>query len=1061
MLEDSQTRLHQLFEQAVDLPPTGRARLLDEQCGADSALRAQLEKLLEWDAAAGDEFLECSGITAEHEAALASEAPGSEIGRYTLIEQAGEGGMAVVWVARQNKPVKRNVALKILKPGMDSKQVLARFELERNVLAMFNHAHIARVFDAGMTAQGRPYFAMELVEGAPVTRFCDDHRLTTSQRLRLFIDVCEAVQHAHQKGIIHRDIKPGNILVTMQDDKPLPKVIDFGIAKAMAGELTRRTVFTEQGQLIGTPEYMSPEQAQMSDLGIDTTTDIYSLGVLLYELLTGLLPFDPLELRAKGPSEIQRTIEKVEPARPSTRLSSLSAQRQSPPPSPPGRGVGGEGSSQPQRTHHEIADQRHTDPRTLVRELRGDLDWIVMKAMDKQRSRRYASASELAADIRRHLRHEPVLAGPPTAAYRLRKFVARNKVGVAFAATIAILTTAGFATSLTFWLQASQEREEALKQAQIAEAVSQFLNEDILAVSNPMRKQAWRRGEGAATAGTDDPRLSDVLRRAAERIEGKFPDQPLVEAEIRVTIGRFLRSQQRMDQAAVHLKRAWELRERELGPDHESTWGAAMLYAPTQVWFSRPGSVELVTELWERRRRQFGLNDIMTTSLQFSLAVSHRRHGRLIEAERLLREILTAEGRIEKVPVLDHLGSTLYSRAENARDAGAPLANEAALMREAGEIRIASVERAELEGGQLGPNMFICKNHEAETHEARGEWAKALLLRRDLYRTSLDAFGDRSGETRKARYRLADHYVGSGDFEEGIELYQRDLDLTQEAYGREHDVTAAAFQRLGYGYEAQGAYAQAQRAYEEALDILRSTSADGQRVARCLNDLANCLCLAGKPDEAEPLAREALKVQEQFAADNPFKQERIPRRVHMRERARTLCDLLNTLAVSLRDQGRTDEAYEVYQRLYKVWNDVHEDVPPYDRGFMVDYGVCLAQMQRLGEAEQHLRDCVRRHQDYLDRGEIPGRNPLGGVRTSLLKANAALTDIYVTQARFDEAEPFAIEAYEGRVELVGETHAFTRDSLQQLVDLYDQWDEPDQAAQWRAKLAPSSNGDGS
>ncbi len=381
-----------------------RSAYLDRTCGSGTAMRARVEALLRANDEAGD-FLEASlidpAVTLDNAATV--EGPGTVIGRYRLLERIGEGGMAVVYMGEQTEPVRRKVALKIIKLGMDTRQVIARFEAERQALAMMDHPNIAKVLDGGATETGRPYFVMELVKGVSITDYCDQNKLNTKDRLSLFIQVCNAVQHAHQKGVIHRDIKPSNVMVTHHDGTPLPKVIDFGIAKATNQRLTEKTLFTRYAHIIGTPAYMSPEQAELSDLDIDTRTDIYSLGVLLYELLTGTTPFSEEELRNAGYIEMQRVIREQEPAKPSTKLSTLGA------------------------TLTDIARQRGCTADLLAKTVRGDLDWIVMKSLEKDRTHRYDTARALAMDVQRHLEHEPVLARAPSATYRLQKFLGRHK----------------------------------------------------------------------------------------------------------------------------------------------------------------------------------------------------------------------------------------------------------------------------------------------------------------------------------------------------------------------------------------------------------------------------------------------------------------------------------------------------------------------------------------------------------------------------------------------------------------------------------------------------------
>ncbi len=412
---------------------------------------------------------------------------GSQVGPYRLIEKLGEGGFGVVYLAEQSEPVRRRVAVKIVKLGMDTREVLARFEAERQALAMMDHPHVAKVLDAGVTARGRPYFAMEYVPGLPITEYCDSARATTRERLELFLSVCQAVQHAHQKGVIHRDLKPSNIIVTLIDGRAVPKVIDFGIAKARAGGLTAATLHTEAGRILGTPEYMSPEQATSGGLDVDTRTDVYSLGAVLYELLTGTLPFDSAALRGAGHAGLVQMIREVEPPRPSSRLAHLvsrAARSVGKSRGAPGSGAGSGAGPGPVAANVErgerrtrsaaaIAELRRAAPPALVRQIRGDLDWITLKAMHKDRAMRYAGASELAADIERHLRRQPVLAGPPGVIYKLRKYVSRNRTALGVTAAL-VLTGATVLTTLTVYRQRTAAREERIERREaIAAEVEQ------------------------------------------------------------------------------------------------------------------------------------------------------------------------------------------------------------------------------------------------------------------------------------------------------------------------------------------------------------------------------------------------------------------------------------------------------------------------------------------------------------------------------------------------------------------------------------------------------------
>jgi serine/threonine protein kinase len=501
-----------IFLQALEIPSAAkRAAFLEHACGDNSGLRAEVQALLDAHVQSGDllDLPENSAVTLD-EPAL-TERAGTVIGRYKLLQQIGEGGMGTVFMAEQTKPVQRKVALKLIKSGMDSRQVIARFEAERQALALMDHPNISKVLDAGTTESGRPYFVMELVKGVPITRYCDEHHLTLRERLELFVPVCLAVQHAHHKGIIHRDMKPSNVMVCIYDGKPVPKVIDFGVAKATGPKLTDRTLFTEFGAIVGTVEYMSPEQAELDQLDVDTRSDVYSLGVLLYELLTGTTPLERKRMNAVAILELLRLVREEEAPRPSVRLSTT------------------EGLP-------SIAANRGTEPNRLSSLMRGELDWIVMKCLDKDRNRRYETANAFAADVLHFLHGESVLACPPSASYRMRKFARRNRAAFLTTGVVALVLVMGTAVSIWQAVRATRALDAESRAHQDADTnlqtARQAVDDYFTVVSDsplldapglePLRKQlletALRYNRDFIEKHTEDPSLQADVAAAHIRV---------------------------------------------------------------------------------------------------------------------------------------------------------------------------------------------------------------------------------------------------------------------------------------------------------------------------------------------------------------------------------------------------------------------------------------------------------------------------------------------------------------------------------------------------------------
>ncbi len=742
--------------------------------------------------------------------------PTERIGPYKVLEVLGEGGMGIVYLAEQEKPMRRRVALKIIRLGMDTREVIARFESERQALALMNHPNIAKVFDAGTTEQGRPYFVMEYVAGIPITEYCDKHRLSTPERLELFTQTCQAIQHAHQKGIIHRDIKPSNVLVSVQDGKGVPKVIDFGVAKATSQRLTEKTVFTQHGVLIGTLEYMSPEQAEMGGLDIDTTTDIYSLGVLLYTLLVGALPFDPKVLRKAGYNEMQRIIREEEPLKLSTRLSTL------------GEAAG------------EIANRRRTDTQSLRKQLRGDLDWIAMKAMEKSRIRRYAAASELAADIVRHLKNEPVVARPPSVAYHFHKFVTRHKGPFGLAAALVVLLVV-FAVAMAIQAgRIAREAERANREAEAAEQVSDFLV-GLFEVSDPSEARG-----NTVTA-------REILDKGAQKITQELKDQPLTQARLMNTIGEVYTSLGLYEQATPMLEGALTLRRNAHGDDHPDVAESLSNLATLYYYQGKYAEAEpLLQRALAIREKALGPDHPEVAKSLNGLASVYAEKGKYAKAEPLYQRSLAIQ---EKALGPDHpdLAIGLNNVALTYYDQGKYAEAEPLLQR-----ALTIWEKAL---GPDHPDVATGLNNLAGLYRTQEKYAEAEPLFQRSLAIRERTLGPDHARVAKVLNSLAVLYEDQRKYAEAESLLQRSLAIREEALGPDHPEVAQSLHGLANLYRDQGKYAQAEPLYQRALAIRENALwAEHPDLAETLKDYAALLLKIGRGEEAEKLEARAKAI---------------------------------------------------------------------------------------------------------------------------------------------------------------------------------------------------------
>lgn len=991
-----------LFELVIKTPEAERAALLDRACQGKSELRSRMEEMLKAKELSSN--LPTTDIQAPSYPGQQGEMLATIIaGKYKLREKLGEGGMGSVWVADQSEPIQRRVAIKLIKVGSDSRSILARFEQERQALALMDHPNIAKVFDAGVEGH-QPYFVMELIKGVPLTKYCDDAKLTTQQRLELFIPVCQAVQHAHQKGIIHRDLKPNNIIVGLYDGRPVPKVIDFGVAKATGPKLTDQSIYTEVGSLVGTLEYMSPEQAELNNLDIDTRTDIYALGVILYELLTGSVPFSRKELANAGFGEMLRVIKEVDPPKPSTKLS---------------------GSE----TFPSIAASRHTEPAKLTRLVKGELDWMVMKALEKDRSRRYDTATSFAIDVQRYLVGDVISAAPPSIGYQFRKFFKKHRakliaIALIFSSLVAgvIGTSVGFYRAIQATESESLAKKDALKSAETARNAQKQTQKRLDQIEKGMQLFA-------NILDGIDPRyeeqlgkpLYDHLREQTEKaVDQLNPDavaDPLTVARIQNMLGKTLENLGSSKKAVEVLEKARDVFQRQLGQEHDATITNCLLLSSSYL---RVGNISEAIAILERIRvtqeKKLGPDHAITIKICLHLARAYVTATRIHEAIPLYEKIkelriqTLGEDHIDSAVVFHEL-AVAYMQVERVQDA-------ILLFEKARDVR----------------NRKKGVNHQ---------------------------------DTLATLVGLGHAYTATGKPKEAIRILQPAHDAFVSKLGIEHpntletaSILAEAYMNVGKTREAISAFKQVHQSKVKKL------GADNPATLNTLDHLARAYWLTKQLDQSVPLFEEILKQREKsLGRGHPL----------------TLLTIAN-LGVNYRDAKRLSDAIPLLEEAYRssrkhpmlnwVWQPLLTSYYQQNMGseaskfietlivdarnrfpkespqlsiLLAELGITLLDSRKYSEAEPFLREALA-----IDEKKTPDS------WKTFYKMTLLGSSLH-GQKKYREAEPILLQSYAGlkirerSIPKISPYPSLIPETVDLLIQVYKDWGKPDEQKKWHAE----------